>query len=809
MHGSAKQTKKKFRKKQEKTILECMPGLRLEEPQMNQGSRLLQCLLHGLLLTALSFGMIDSFLSSFSIAYYRLPLFFCDLLIALYFSYLYSSGKRLVMDFGYLFYFAVFAASAFSLRPYANSGFSAMLNIVLKTAEQFFDLSGVRQYDTIVSDSVLTITVAAMFVSMSLVILCNIAVHSRFCLLWMLGMGGVILTVPFYMKQTPSFFSLFVLGFGLVLLLLYRSNRERRVFSNRTHFLFFPKKNELRYTKDSSVFTQLSLQTALFLFLLLSLLFALLPAVRVDSLFPGDPFRESTKETMAGFLQFGIDGFRNRYRATGGVNGGKLGGISSVRPDYETDLVVTYTPYNTDNVYLKAYTGGRYTGDAWLSLYDTVEQSASDIFRSDTMHAEMKQLLSAFQENTSDSASGLMKVENVGADIHYLYYPYYTNLGDEQFYDTYQPDQPLPGIGYRRQAAYTYYPVVDWKDSLWNIPASSDTAASPDALYLEVPTENQAVLQQLCSDMGLTSEQSIADIFHTMQNYFAKNYTYTLRPGITPESDDFVNYFLTENKKGYCTHFASAATLLFRQMGIPARYVEGYSFSLENVLASEAQKDEQYADYYQGFSALGESAVMNVEVTDAMAHAWVEIYIDNFGWKPVDLTPSDDDSSDVTDFWSAFSDFTDSADIDTSTTTQTAISQFAETSSHWILYGFGAACVFYLLFFLARFTIRTFRRYRRYHASDPSAAVLARYQDICDVLRRRDNTFARCRCHREQVCYLQKRFPGLEIPDELAKWLEEISYGSAGNEAAPYAEMTQILKKVRRQLFRYFGEHRR
>ena len=37
-----------------------------------------------------------------------------------------------------------------------------------------------------------------------------------------------------------------------------------------------------------------------------------------------------------------------------------------------------------------------------------------------------------------------------------------------------------------------------------------------------------------------------------------------------------MEYFLTENKKGYCMHFASAGVLLLRAAGVPARYVEGY-----------------------------------------------------------------------------------------------------------------------------------------------------------------------------------------------------------------------------------------
>lgn len=82
----------------------------------------------------------------------------------------------------------------------------------------------------------------------------------------------------------------------------------------------------------------------------------------------------------------------------------------------------------------------------------------------------------------------------------------------------------------------------------------------------------------------------------------------------TPEGEDFVSYFLTESHEGYCMHFASAATLILRHIGIPARYVTGY---VADVPASG-----------------------HVNVPDSAAHAWVEIYLDGYGWEPVEVTPA-------------------------------------------------------------------------------------------------------------------------------------------------------------------------
>ncbi len=53
--------------------------------------------------------------------------------------------------------------------------------------------------------------------------------------------------------------------------------------------------------------------------------------------------------------------------------------------------------------------------------------------------------------------------------------------------------------------------------------------------------------------------------------------SYTLTPGRAPVNQDIVEYFLFENHEGYCVHFASAATLMYRLYGIPARYASGYA----------------------------------------------------------------------------------------------------------------------------------------------------------------------------------------------------------------------------------------
>jgi hypothetical protein len=90
-------------------------------------------------------------------------------------------------------------------------------------------------------------------------------------------------------------------------------------------------------------------------------------------------------------------------------------------------------------------------------------------------------------------------------------------------------------------------------------------------------------------------------------------FVYTLRP--TPiDSDDFVDAFMFETRRGFCEHYAYSFTAMMRQAGIPARIVAGY----------------------QG----GEINPVNgtVVVRQLDAHAWSEVWLEGEGWVRVDPT---------------------------------------------------------------------------------------------------------------------------------------------------------------------------
>lgn len=113
------------------------------------------------------------------------------------------------------------------------------------------------------------------------------------------------------------------------------------------------------------------------------------------------------------------------------------------------------------------------------------------------------------------------------------------------------------------------------------------------------------------------------DMAEMVKLYLAEKMSYSLILDDLPYDADPVEYALTESHEGYCMHFASAATLILRELGVPARYVSGYVIN-------------------PGKFKTSDEVTFKAEVTDYASHAWVEIYLDDIGWIPVEVTPGYD-----------------------------------------------------------------------------------------------------------------------------------------------------------------------
>lgn len=121
--------------------------------------------------------------------------------------------------------------------------------------------------------------------------------------------------------------------------------------------------------------------------------------------------------------------------------------------------------------------------------------------------------------------------------------------------------------------------------------------------YLEYPSGLDR-LEELCRDWDKSSPEAVG---RGIDEAFAAMAVYDTVPGPTPDGKDFAEYFLFENHKGFCVHFATTAALLYRMCGYPSVYVEGYAVPAS---AFRQQADGSYRAFIDG----------------TMGHAWCKVY---------------------------------------------------------------------------------------------------------------------------------------------------------------------------------------
>ena len=256
---------------------------------------------------------------------------------------------------------------------------------------------------------------------------------------------------------------------------------------------------------------------------------------------------------------------------------------------------------NTDRdgyVYLRERSYGDYDGNDWTD---------PEIYG----YSMTPYLFSAEAASIGGGASSSATVTPLLEGLRYST-PYYYNAGFGSSYnDCYSDIYPTANAAY----AVSYIPYEFLEQD--NLPLITDLSADDeyyDYVLNTYRTMSGSLYEQfmaIAEENGLSSDDP--DIIVKVAEYIRGAAQYNLDFAEIPGGEEGVIYFLTDGKEGVCRHFATAATLMYRTMGIPARYVTGFATE------AEAGKD--------------------TVVTALQAHAWVEVYIDNVGWVQVEVTP--------------------------------------------------------------------------------------------------------------------------------------------------------------------------
>lgn len=172
-----------------------------------------------------------------------------------------------------------------------------------------------------------------------------------------------------------------------------------------------------------------------------------------------------------------------------------------------------------------------------------------------------------------------------------------------------------------RVTDYSYDCVVlreDWK-ARWRREAEIGSGfvqmgGAADSRYLQLPEQTRAAAQDLLGQIPMEDVTDLVALADRIGDFVQNSAKYDLDTDRMPsDQQDLAIWFLTQSETGYCVHFATAATVLLRAAGIPARYTEGY---LTEMKAGEVTM-----------------------VREEMAHAWVEYFVPGIGWVILDPTP--------------------------------------------------------------------------------------------------------------------------------------------------------------------------
>ena len=333
-----------------------------------------------------------------------------------------------------------------------------------------------------------------------------------------------------------------------------------------------------------------------------------------------------------------------RYDKRGGDDIDQLGrgDLTTTHPmEYTDNTVLQLKMQMPQPMYLRGFVGGSFADGKWTEAEEGAYSGEYTgmmewLVQQDFYPWMQQERLYRMSENY-DFVS--VDVTNVNGSSKYMYLPYEAALTGDTMPDEvkYEKDYGALTKGFTGQREYTFkaflarmedydeQKIAQWIAEVKQSP-DWDEYAEPEAVYrryvydtyVYVPEKEHEALAAVDADKCLG--KTIAYTLHHIRSVFDEKYQYDIECEAAGEGADELENFLQKGR-GNDMHFATAATLMFRCAGIPARYVEGYYLSPKEMKLYTEMSDISY------------------NVLDSNAHCWVEIYIDEIGWFPVEVIP--------------------------------------------------------------------------------------------------------------------------------------------------------------------------
>lgn len=577
--------------------------------------------------------------------------------------YLFPSYDLVKLFFCVLFYGLYF----YSRLPRLINGFYLLENLIIDRITAYYNYN----YLYYVADELRITEDTTLLVSMLLIpimaLLAAAVIRNRFTTLCSILLFLPI-TASFMLGLIPS--EKYLVAYIAAVLYLSRSGASCRNMTSR---------------EQKTLMHRINSRAGVWMSIMGILIFFLLKLFVTEKEYKNIPeIKDMKNDVQTAMLDFSVQDFTDKFKnitlfdsgnmTVGGLSGGRLGKTGSVEFSNSQQLILTL-PISSlyEGLYLKGYVGSEYTGSSWeehtkeeRSLYrklleklpkknfvpvNQTYQLLDHLFNTDDILTGIDATSAFMQEAPGYQINkGNMEIEYKDANRKFIYAPYFTDYealpqthyaqdlysaptvksSKYEFNYFFHLQQGLQSFSLfsnlnERLGDYTKYEKL-YRDYVYKV-------------YTKLPNKGLERLKKDFSQEKMSSiATGIAEKIDYVKTYLESNTSYTLSPGKLPKDKDFVEYFLYENKKGYCAHYASAAVLMLRAMGVPARYVEGYAIGPGRDLGGTGE--------YQTMTSYTENGVLqydepmaNLFVMDYNAHAWVEVYIDGCGWIPMEFTP--------------------------------------------------------------------------------------------------------------------------------------------------------------------------
>lgn len=308
----------------------------------------------------------------------------------------------------------------------------------------------------------------------------------------------------------------------------------------------------------------------------------------------------------------GSDGPGGISRIGYGSNDERLGG------PFIGDNTTVFTIESNGKHYWKVETKDIYTGRGWIASGSTpIEFTKSDPVPVFSIPSTVE---------TRDETARITSVRESSLIVYPAGVQKFTDI-NPGIPDSYNIEMDSSTEKINNLRSYDY--SVDFKVPRYKaIDLRKPTGFDPNAMsqefyqrYIELPENLPPRIKQLSEEIT-AKESNWFDKARAVESYFGNaEYTYDQKNVALPTgNEDYVDQFLFDTKTGYCDNFSTSMAVMLRTIGIPTRWVKGFTGG-------------EFTEYTQG-----DESKEIYQITNNNAHSWVEVFIPGQGWVPFEPT---------------------------------------------------------------------------------------------------------------------------------------------------------------------------